>query len=43
MKPTIVDPKATTRAEAYKLWINGAHAKRFLARLQTNIDWIKTQ
>lgn len=22
MKPTVIDPKMTTRAEAYKLWMN---------------------
>lgn len=37
MKPVVVDPKATPRAEAFSLWMDGAHAGRFLQRLQESI------
>lgn len=37
MRPAAVDPKTTSRAEAFDLWMDGAHAGRFLQRLQESI------
>lgn len=59
MEPTVIDPAATTRAQAFALWMDapnpmvtvsfqfhhtqmdGAHAGRFLQRLQERIYDLK--
>lgn len=38
-----VDPKGTSRAYAFGMWMDGAHAARFLERLQKEISGLKAQ